>query len=340
MSTLFPQITAAFLSEFEQHWNSMLEELECNQIQLVSGNRLRPQLCLWGFLSTISDINNFSFELSQIASVSVSIEMIHKASLLIDDWIDEDTVRHGRPSFHVEYSPQETILVALNMIGLAMIRLKRELPKASVVMPHNYFLCLSTLLDTIYSMASGALKELKLSEEEFYDRNKITEIMHLETAEIIGNCLLLGYYTGITDENRNLKVEAIFKKIGDQCGFLFQAMNDLEAFSCPEKLYEHKGNLNLDISKKRKNIGIALLYELANSTDKQLLKQSPENNLFSLMEKYHVKDVLMAQLTALYKDVHRQIDNLQLYGLSPEWCYGFKQFWEQVKKFGESRLKA
>ncbi len=335
MSDKSKLITTAFLKEFDYYWNNMLKSIGYNQVQLSSGNRLRPQICLWGFLASKASFDNITSELPHIASVSVSLEMIHKASILIDDWLDEDKVRHGQPAFHTEYPLQDTILVALNLIALSMARLKDEFAETSVKLPHHYFTCLDTVLDTIYAMARGALKELRLKGTEIYDSNTIKEVIQLETAEIIGNCLLLGYYAGIKENKRNVYIENIFKQIGDQCGYLFQAMNDLEVFSNPQKLCFHKGNLNSDIMKQRKNIGVAMLYELASNSDKKILV-----NLYPLMKKYNVVAVLRRQLNALYENLLLEIDEIQAYGIPLEWCIGFKEFWAYVKKFGENRLEA
>lgn len=340
MSDKFKVITTKFLEEFNLSWSKMIEIIGYNQVQLSNGNRLRPQICLWGFLAAKTDFDNIMPELSHIASVSVSLEMIHKASILIDDWLDEDEVRHGVSAFHTEFPLQNTILVALNMIALSTVRLKKEFAKTSVKLPQHYFTCLDTVLEVIYAMANGALKELSLNELDFYNSNTIKEIIQLETAEIIGSCLLVGYYTGIKENGRNTYVENILKQIGDQCGYLFQAMNDLEAFSNPQKLFSYKGNLNSDIMKQRKNIGVAMLYELANKHDKKMLVNSLEDNLFPLMKKYDIVSILKRQLNALYENVLHEIDEIQAYGVPYEWCVGFKGFWAYVKKYSESRLEA
>ena len=71
MKTINEKVTNLFLKEFDCHWGKMLNYINCHQIQLVQGNRLRPQICLWGYLANQSFKDDFSFDL--IASVSVSI---------------------------------------------------------------------------------------------------------------------------------------------------------------------------------------------------------------------------------------------------------------------------
>lgn len=339
MNSLYNVITESFLEKFDLNWNNMLSEIKCQQIQLTEGNRLRPQICLWGYLSTFPILENFNKDLSKIAYVSVSIEMIHKASIMIDDWIDEDFERHGVPAFHTEFSPQNMVITALTIIGLALKRLKKNTLSVSANLPHYYFMCLDTLIDTIYAMAQGALKEIYLNDNNIYEINTIKEIMQLETAEIIGNSMLIGYYTGIDNKSLNPDIVNTFKKIGDLCGCIFQTMNDLEFFANSQKLYAHKGNFNSDIMNKRKNIVIATLYDIASEKDKHILALKPEECLQSLVVKYQILELFSYQLNDLFLQLIKIVKNLKNENISNEWITGFIDFLYYIKEFGENRLK-
>lgn len=330
-------ITARFLERFDCFWKNMLRDLRTQQAQLIMGNRLRPQICLWGYLSTarLEELSCHDFD--KIANVAVSIEMIHKASLLLDDWIDNDNERHGQPSFHAEHSPQYAVLFALNMIGLAMKRLKNVF-SPSIVLPHHYCICVDTLIETIYDMAHGALEELHMQAADYFSCEKVREITQLETSSIIRNSFLLGYYVGIGD-SRDERVENAFKKIGDQCGYLFQALNDLEAYDNPQQLEKHKGALNLDLFSDRKNIAVATLYEVANKRDQALLYRANEAELLRLMKKYRIVESIVAELNTVYEDILSSAAALDSLGLPADWCEGLCWFLGRVKRLAEKRLK-
>ena len=328
--------TARFLNLFNQRWDEILFELNCRQSQLIRGNKLRPQICLWGYLATVPPDEVGTQDLSHVVDAALCIEMVHKASLLLDDWIDADDERHGHPAFHITHTPQHTVLFALNLIGLSMYRLKNIFP--SVVLPQNYSLCLDTMATTVYLMAKGALKELQLTGNDIFDNQKVREIVQMETAEILGNSMLLGYYIGC-GESRNPQVEKIFKRQGDQCGYLFQALNDLEAFDNPQELKKHKGKLNLDLFMQRKNLVVSSLYAVANKKDKATLENATEEILIRLVKKYHVVEALKTELDSLYKEILSVGPTLQATGLATEWCEGLTQFLEQVKRFAEERLQ-
>lgn len=326
-----------FLQEFDLQWKNTLNQLGENHAQLNLGHRLRPQICFWGYLATIFPEKLRNDDFAQIARAAVSIELIHKASLLLDDWIDHDAERHGIPTFHTTHGSKYSVLCALNMIGLSMTELERVL-SPEIISPYHYQLCMGTLIKTIGNMAKGALNELRLHDRDFFDYTKIKEIVQLETSEIIGNGLLLGYYVGASND-RNTKVESKFKSIGDQCGYLFQAFNDLEAFNAPDQLVNHKGNLNLDLLNNRKNLVVAQLYALVNMHDKQLLHHADQETLIALVKKYHVIDIMFSELQEVYEHILHTTDQLHDIGLPAEWCIGMHDFLEHIKNFAQKRIK-
>ncbi len=329
--------TKIFLERFDYYWKEAIDSLEVQSPQLAVGNRLRPQICLWGYLATLNQEEILQHDYNLIANMAVSIEMVHKASLLVDDWIDNDAERHGDPTFHIEFGPQQTVLFALNMIGNSMHRIENSFSKETVL-PHNYYLCLITIIHTVCAMAKGALDELKLQKDDVFNTKIIREITQLETAEIIGNSMLLGYYTGSGDTIDNRVVE-MFKEIGDQCGYLFQALNDLEAYVNPQKLMLHKGHLNLDYKSNKKNLAISALYDLANSSDKKKLQSANEKAILDMMEKYHVIDTMIMEINEMFNNMLNIDKNYKNTSVSDKWYEGFKHFLKYVKEFAESRLK-
>ena len=336
MAATLQSILSKFLEAFGDSWDNTLAELGTRAGQLSLGNQLRPQICLLGYLTSVDSHDWEEADFSKIADISVSIELVHKASLILDDWIDRDDKRHGIPTLHIETSPEQAVLLAIKMVGLSMHRLKTVF-SSDTILPHHYFLCLDNLVKTIYSMASGAYRELVMTSADMFNSEAIQEIARLETSEIIGNSLLLGYYAGIGDK-RNPVVEEKLKAIGDQCGYIFQVMNDMEAFSNPEKLIQHKGDLNLDIGQMRKNIVISLLYQVAGKRDKRKLEMGYGTDLIALTQKYKIIEYFTEEIRTEYRLLLEDARSLQAEGLSADWCDLFCNFLELVKQFAEARL--
>lgn len=336
MQITLNRILSKFQPVFEANWQSVLDDLHTAQAQLTSGSRLRPQLTLLGYLATVDPEHWGTDDLSLPARVAVSIELIHKASLLLDDWIDGDTQRHGAPAFHAETTPEQAVLLAVKMVGLSTYRLRDVFPQKAV-MPHNYFLCVDTLIDTIYSMASGAYEELTIGCTELYNFESVREIARLETSEIIGNSILMGFYSG-TGNERYPGAAVRFKQIGDKCGYIFQAMNDLEVFSKPSTLYEHKGRLNFDVSARRKSLAVSLLYQMASKKDRAKVEKADEAELRALIQKYRIVEYYIRTLELEYLSLLDDVATLTTVGMSDEWCGLFCVYLDIVKKNAEGRL--
>lgn len=337
MQTEFNALLSKFCDQLECHWETALSELNISALgQLADGNRLRPQMCFLGYLAAIEPTLWEKDDLSVISDVAVSIELLHKASLIIDDWIDHDGERRGQPTLHTVIGPERSVLLAIKMVALSMQRLKDRYPP-SVILPQHYYMCLDTLIETTYSLAAGAYQELSIDSDSVFDDEVVKEISRLETSVIIGNSLLLGYYAG-AKEHKNPKIESEFKWIGDQCGYIFQAMNDLEAFRNPDKLLLHKGRFNIDLSANRKNLAIALLYQVAGSRDRAALVNADREKLMRLMEKYRIFECFARDIELEYAALVRRVSILQNEGIPLEWCNQFQSFLGLVRKFAEERL--
>ena len=89
-----------YIRENENDTNNFREMAEyC----LFSGKALRPLITLEIFKS----LAGYSFKVDNpvIRDLMLSVELIHTASLLLDDLpMDDDTMRRGKPCFHVKYS--------------------------------------------------------------------------------------------------------------------------------------------------------------------------------------------------------------------------------------------
>ncbi len=329
----YNEIIEKFLIEFEKCWNTTLAECNISQNQLQIGSRLRPLIVLWGYLCGChyENINKLSYEL--IANTSVSIELIHKASILLDDWIDKDTTRHGKPAFHTEHSTELTVMYSLYLVSLASKKLSM-ISDSSLEMA-TQLKCIYNIHNVIHSMSLGAVMELSLKKEELFDLEKINTIAELETAEIIANALQLGYLHG-TQYNEN--VFNILHIIGIQCGYLFQALNDFEAFSNYAHNAQYKGCVNYDFDNGKKNIVVAMLYELVSIKDKEKFTHSSGADIALMAEKYNFKKFFMNDIKIVYDNLLENIETLGKYGVHQKWIAAFMDFINYAKKIAYTKL--
>ena len=114
----FYQLNQKFMNIFNHNWNTLMQTFFFQQKQFSSGNRLRPRIVLLGYLSTKNELELMPNEYDFISKLSMSIEIIHKSSIILDDLIDKDPARHGQTAFHIEHGAENTMMFAIQMLSI------------------------------------------------------------------------------------------------------------------------------------------------------------------------------------------------------------------------------
>lgn len=323
-----------FMDYFNKNWVKFMDDPRMKQSQIGLGNRLRPRLVFWSFIAEHFESSLSVEQYEKVASLAACMELIHKSTILLDDWIDKDDARHGLSSFHIQYSPELMVMYALNILSKSLTELNNLFFKNG---NHEmYHICMNTLTETMRLMTQGEIYELTLEGNELYSVEKIQKIIRLETAELLTNSLLMGYYGG---GGINQEVADTFRSIGYGCGYIFQCMNDLEPFCLKNENIKHKGNYNLDYDRDRKNIGIAILYQVANTKDRKMLESKPSyDELILLFEKYEIIKFFLKDLNDVDEKNIKKIRSLEDLGIDPLWCQAFIEFITNVVSLCKSRL--
>lgn len=327
-----------FLNFYEKNWSEILSDTYYKSEQLDIGHKFRPRLVYWGFIMNgYNRLGNYDFDM--VSKVAVCIELVHKASILLDDFIDQDTARHGRPTFHTIYGIDRTVIYSLNILSRSLKILNHTFYSYS---DSNIFMwkSMDALTTTLEEMTLGVLKELDLPEQLSQNINDIREIMCLETGALITNSLLMGMYLTRIDNSVAIK---IVEKIGRKFGFIFQALNDLEPF-CNSKNSDHKGSINTDFSRNRKNICVSLLYPFLSSEEISLIKNSKragqDDLIIKYFKKYQIYDSIMDELNNTHASMLIDINELRdkMPELDPQWPSEFTQFVSSVIKICKNRI--
>lgn len=320
---------------FNTCWSRQLDQMAkpySDALQLRIGNQLRPKLTCWG--AALNTNHPDELDLNAIAEIASYIEMLHKASIIIDDMIDGDDARHGEKTFHVEFGRDKATIFALCLLGKGTEGINK------VFQPmESHFSSVALYSNTIHNMAMGALEELNLNTASRYDISKIRRIIKLETISLIKDSFLLGYWSNF---NGTSDVESVIMEIGDNCGFIFQILNDLEPFSSLEKNIAYKGGMNLDINRKRKSIVVAYIFNAASVKEKQLLLNEAgaelQDHILRLYEKYSVFDRICAEARAIEQDTLRLVNKLREISMYTGSIDDFEAFILQMIKICFSKL--
>lgn len=327
-----------FIEYYEKNWAEIMADVYYQTELLNYGHKFRPRLVYWGFCAGKSHGNLSPKDYNAVARVAICIELVHKASTLLDDYIDGDTARHGMDSFHITHGPERTMIYSLNILCRSL-RIINEVFISYIDNADYAKLSIKLVVQTLEDMTLGVLKELDLNNNlSLQNIEEIKEIMHLETATLITNSLLVGY---ILSQNTDTKTMDLFNKIGKDLGYVFQMLNDLEPF-CSKKNNDHKGSLNTDISRNRKNICIPTLQVFLNTKEKKELEQSSiekrDELLLSLFQKYNIKEHLFEEISICCVRIHANIDLISKKQQIESWCENFNIFVDSAIDVSKKRL--
>lgn len=328
-----------FVKYYEKKWNEILSDSYYHSDLLNYGHKFRPRLVYWGYCAggLVTPLTEDNY--NNIAQVAVSIELVHKASIILDDFIDGDTARHGIDAFHITYGAERTMIFSLNILCRSLRMINDVFANYNDDSTYSK-ISMKLIIKTLEDMTLGVLRELDLSDDISKQKlDDIKEIMHLETATLITNSLLVGY---LLSQNKELNNINFFQKIGSDLGYIFQVLNDLEPF-CSKKNNEHKGSLNTDISRNRKNICIPLLYIYLSPKEKQAVENCSINEsdslLLNLFQKYRIKENLFNEISKICKRMHNNIQKMAKNPKMKEWCEHFHTFVDSVIAVSKNRLE-
>ena len=204
------------------------------------GKQMRP---MFVFL-TAKMLNNGKVEERTYTGASI-IELIHTASLVHDDVVDESYKRRGFFSINALWKNKIAVLVGDYLFSKGLlVALERE----------DYDL-LQIISNSVKSMSEGELLQIEkarlldIDEEVYYD------IIRQKTATLIAACCSMGAASVKPDSE---EVE-IFRRFGELCGMAFQIKDDLFDYGT-ERIGKPTG---IDI--KEQKMTLPLIYALNNS---------------------------------------------------------------------------
>ena len=177
-----------------------------NYISKRKGKQLRPALCILSArLSGKPNENTF-----KAASL---LEMIHIATLIHDDVVDESNIRRGWPSINRIWKNKISILVGDYMFSKAlgnMIEIKN-------------FDALNILSKTAERLSQGEILQIEKVIKKEMDEEVYYEMVSDKTASLFSAACELG---SITVSQDRVKSRAI-SKFGEKFGLVFQIRDDL-----------------------------------------------------------------------------------------------------------------
>ena len=209
------------------------------------GKQLRP---MFVFLSAKlnGEINESTYRAAAL------VELLHTATLVHDDVVDESMERRGFFSINAIWKNKIAVLVGDYLLSKGLL----------LSTSHDDFKHLHLLSEAVKQMSKGELLQMEKSRKLNLDEDIYFEIIKSKTASLLSSACAVGAYSTSKDEQKCDKM----KLFGEKVGIAFQIKDDLFDYG-NENIGKPTGN---DI--KEKKITLPLIYTL-NKVDKTLRRR-------------------------------------------------------------------
>jgi len=235
------------------------------------GKGLRPLLVLLS-AKLISSPNEKTYLVATI------VELLHTATLIHDDVVDEAIVRRGFPSINAIWKNKISVLMGDYLLAKSLISATET----------GDMQIMSILADTAKRLSKGELLQIEKSRKLDITEAEYFKMISDKTAALISACCELGAMT--VSENHEER-EAL-RKYGENIGVAFQIKDDLLDYQGDQIVLGKPVGADL----KEKKITLPLILSFKNSPDKekkfilQLIKkgvsQKDINRIYDFIKTY------------------------------------------------------
>ncbi|MDD6552815.1 MAG: polyprenyl synthetase family protein [Prevotellaceae bacterium] len=207
-------------NESMSHSDGLLSQA-LQHIRNRAGKRMRPMLILLMAknFGRISDVTQHA---------AVGLELLHTASLVHDDVVDESTERRGQASVNAIYNNKVAVLVGDYILSTALLYISRTHSEIIV----RYLSELGQTLSNGEILQLSNIQNQEISEDVYY------EVIKKKTAALFEACAAIGAESaGATQED----VDAA-RLFGQNLGIIFQIRDDIFDYYDSKEIGKPTGN--------------------------------------------------------------------------------------------------
>jgi octaprenyl-diphosphate synthase len=206
----------------------------------AKGKQMRPLFVIYS-AALFENINPSTYRAATL------VELMHTATLVHDDVVDDSDQRRGRFSINYLWKNKITVLAGDYLLSRGML----------LALENKDFEVLEIVSRAVKDMSEGELLQLEKARKLNIDEEDYYEIIRKKTASLLASC----FATGATSAGAEKEQIEKMRLIGEYAGMAFQIKDDLFDFQKSNETGKPSG---IDI--KEKKMTLPLIY---------LLNQSP-----------------------------------------------------------------
>ena len=257
---LAKKIIGAELELFEKHFKeavksrvSLLDRI-MQYIVKRKGKQMRPMFVLLS-AKLHGEINDSSYRAASL------VELLHTATLVHDDVVDEALERRGFFSINALWKNKIAVLVGDYLLSKGLL----------LSLENKDFAILTILSNAVKNMSEGELLQMEKTRNLNFDESIYYEIINGKTASLLASSCAAGA-SSVT--NNTLIIEQM-RDFGENVGMAFQIKDDLFDYG-EAKVGKPTGN---DIKEKKLTLPlIHILQKVSPSLRKQIVNIVKSNN--------------------------------------------------------------
>lgn len=197
-----------FVREFNDslsHSDGLLAQA-LEHIRQRGGKRMRPIL-------TLLMAKNFG-DISDVTQrAAIGLELLHTASLVHDDVVDESNERRGQASVNATYNNKVAVLVGDYILSTALQQVSET----------RHSRIISALAELGQTLARGEILQLNNFENDGISEDIYFQVIKQKTAALFETCCEIGALSA----NANQDEVIAAKKFGQTVGVIFQIRDDI-----------------------------------------------------------------------------------------------------------------
>jgi len=247
------------MTEFEKKFrvsmksNVLLLDKIMSYIVKRKGKQMRP---MFVFLSagTCGQISESTYRGASL------IELLHTATLVHDDVVDDANYRRGFFSVNALWKNKIAVLVGDYLLSRGLL----------LSVDNNDFHLLKIVSEAVKEMSEGELLQMEKARKLDITEDVYYEIIRQKTASLIASCCAVGAASSAEDDDKIAKM----KLFGEKVGMAFQIKDDLFDYG-----NEEIGKpLGIDIKEKKMTLPLIYALQKASSSEKRHIISTIKNH--------------------------------------------------------------
>jgi len=226
------------------HSNGLLSQV-LDHIRQREGKRMRPMLILL-IARNFGNINDVTL------NAAVGLELLHTASLVHDDVVDESLVRRGQASVNAVYDNKVAILVGDYILSTALLHVSYT--HSEVIVRY-----LSELGQTL---SNGEILQLTNIQNEDISEKVYYQVIKQKTATLFAACAAIGAESVKATPDQVIAA----RLFGENLGIIFQIKDDIFDYSDSKVIGKPTGN---DLSEGK--LTLPVIYALNSTQNEEMM---------------------------------------------------------------------